>query len=71
MNWNERSDHLMRMLFKPVHDSLNAVQGATKEFVPNKADRAKLLRTELVKIGDFVKTVTMDPDGSKMQDELW
>jgi chromodomain-helicase-DNA-binding protein 1 len=71
MNWNERSDQLMRMLFKPVHDSLNAVQGATKEFVPNKADRAKLLRTELVKIGDFVKTVTMDPDGSKMQDELW
>lgn len=71
MNWNERSDQLMRMLFRPVHDSLNAVQRATKDFVSNKADRAKLLRTELVKIGDFVKTVTMDPDGSKMQDELW
>ena len=71
MNWNERSHHLMRMLFKPVHDSLNAVQRATKDFVSNKGERAKLLRTELVKIGDFVQTVTMDPDGSKMQDELW
>lgn len=71
MGWNERSDHLMRMLFRPVHESLNAVQRATKEFVSNKADRAKLLRTELVKIGDFVKTVTTDPDGTKMQDELW
>lgn len=71
MNWNERSDHLMRMLFKPVHESLNAVQRATKDFVSNKGERAKLLRTELVKIGDFVQTVTMDPDGSKMQDELW
>ena len=71
MNWPERSDHLMRMLFKPVHESLHAVQRATKDFVSNKADRAKLLRTELVKIGDFVKTVTTDPDGSKMQDDLW
>lgn len=71
MNWNERSDHLMRMLFRPVHDSLALVQRATKDFVANKSERAKLLRTELVKIGDFVQTVTMDPDGSKMQDELW
>lgn len=71
MNPAEHSDRLMRMLFLPVLDSLNAVQGATKEGVPNKSDRAKLLRTELVKIGDFVKTVTMDPEGRKMQDELW
>lgn len=71
VNWNERSDQLMRMLFKPVHESLNAVQRATKDFVSNKGERAKLLRTELLKIGDFVRTVTMDPDGSKMEGELW
>ena len=71
MNWNERSDQLMRMLFKPVHESLNAVRRATKDFVANKGERAKLLRVELLKIGDFVRTVTMDPDGSKMEDELW
>lgn len=70
-DWNDRSEQLMRMLFKPVHESLNAVRRATKDFVSNKTDRAKLLRTELVKIGDFVKTVTMDPDGSQMQNELW
>lgn len=71
MSWNERSDQLMRMLFRPVHESLHAVQRATKDIYADKTERAKLLRTELVKIGDFVQTVTMDPDGSKMQDELW
>ncbi len=48
---------LMKMLFKPVEGSLDAVRGATKDGVPDKVKRAKLLREELVKIGDFVKNL--------------
>lgn len=48
---------LMKLLFKPVGASLEAVKGATKDGVPDKVKRAKLLREELVKIGDFVKNL--------------
>ena len=48
---------LMKLLFKPVQGSLDAVRGATKDGVPDKVRRAKLLREELVKIGDFVKNL--------------
>lgn len=70
-------DHgkLMGLLFKPVRESLKAVQGATKEGVPDKIERAKLLRIELVKIGDFVKNVMLsDPmamEGGNMERSFW
>ena len=57
---------LMWSLFRPVRDSLKAVQGATKEGVPDKVVRAKLLREELVKIGDHVSELASDPDGNEV-----
>lgn len=66
---------LMHLLFNPVRESLRAVQGATKEGVPDKVERAKLLRTELVKIGDFVKgLITSDPivsEGENIEESFW
>lgn len=76
-NGSRTADHdkLMRLLFNPVRESLKAVQGATKEFVPAKIERAKLLRSELVKIGDFVKgLVTSDPaasEGENLEESFW
>lgn len=77
INGNNVPDHgkLMGLLFKPVRESLKAVQGATKEGVPDKVERAKLLRIELVKIGDFVKNVMLsDPiasEGGNMERSFW
>ena len=56
---------LTRMLFAPVKESLKAVQGATKDLVPNKSTRAKILRAELIKIGDHVTNLLKDPETSK------
>lgn len=74
-NSNAPSDQarLMHILFKPVRDSLKAVQGATKELVPDKVERAKLLRIELVKIGDFVRDVILsDPvEGNHIEESFW
>ena len=68
-------DKLMSMLFKPVRESLTAVQGATKEGIPDKPERARLLRVELVKIGEFVKQmVAADANGVEgggMEGTLW
>ena len=62
---------LMRRLFAPVKGSLKAVQGATKELVPNKAARAKILRVELVKIGDHVADLLNDSETSRGDEDLF
>ena len=73
---NEPKNHtLMRLLFKPVLESLSSVKGATKDKVPDKKHRADILRVELVKIGEFVKTVvdtdTVGSDGGTLEADLW
>ena len=64
------SDALMWKLLKPVRPSLEAVQGATKELIPDKVARAKLLRVELVKIGHFVAEQCAD-DADNLADVFW
>ena len=63
-------DKLMWKLFTPVQGSLKAVQGATKDRLPEKAARANVLRVELVKIGDLVADLVKDPDPSEEDDGL-
>lgn len=67
---NTREHNLMWKLFKPVRGSLKAVQGATKEGVPDKVARAKLLRVELVQIGNFVQDLASD-DGGDLDNSFW
>lgn len=54
-------DDLLWRVFSPVRLSLRAVQGATKDGVPDKRTRARVLREELVKIGDHVADLVKDP----------
>jgi len=51
---------LMWRLFKPVRGSLQAMQGATKEKIPDRKARASKLRTELVKVGEHVAELAAD-----------
>ena len=62
---------LTRMLFAPVKESLKAVQGATKELIPEKPIRAKILRAELIKIGDHVTSLLTDPETSRGDEDLF
>ena len=70
-----KSHALMRLVFKTVEKSLISVRGATKDKVPDKKQRADILRVELVKIGDFVKNVieidTGNADGATLEADLW
>ena len=65
---------LIRMAFMPISGSLEKVRQATKDKMPSKAERATVLRGELTKIGQFVKTlVEQNEDGmsESMDKDLW
>ena len=66
---------LMRLVFKPVHESLIAVKGATKANVRDSKCRANILRDELGRIGGFVKNViktdSVGADGGTLEADLW
>ena len=71
VNGNTQTTLMINLLLKPIKASLNAVSTATKQHVPDKQDRAKLLRTELVRIGDFISKLVQDPDGYGLEGALW
>lgn len=71
INGNTQTTLMIKLLLKPIKASLNAVSTATKQHVPDKQDRAKLLRTELVRIGDFITKLVQDPDGYGLEGALW
>jgi chromodomain-helicase-DNA-binding protein 1 len=66
---------LLRVVFKSVLENLIHVREANKEKIPDKQARASVLRTELMKIGEFVKSVveqdTVGADGGKLETDLW
>ena len=66
----DTSEELLRRLFKPVRASLEKVKGATREGIPDKMVRARLLRVELVHIGDFVAEQCAE-EGPGLDDAFW
>ena len=64
-------DKLMWKLFGPVHESLKAVKGATKEGVPDKVARAKVLRLEIVNIGKHVADLVRDEEEDGLETSFW
>ena len=52
---SEKTSKYMKLLFKPVRASLEAVKSATKKSVPDRQQRAKVLRIELLTIGNHIK----------------
>ncbi|KAI9816398.1 MAG: hypothetical protein M1832_005065 [Thelocarpon impressellum] len=75
-NGSSNEDQVLRGLFKPVRDSLKHVQSATKEkYVKDKPARAKILRVELLRIGNHIRTLWNDKDQGKdnltLGERLW
>ena len=65
---------MIKLLLKPIKGSLNAVKSATKQQIPDKQERAQLLRKELVTIGDFIKETIHDdepPEGHNIEGAFW
>ena len=59
----------MKVLFTGVMPSLREVKGATKENVKDKVKRAKILRTALVTIGDYIKSLPIDD--ASLEVRIW
>ena len=64
-------NQLMWKLFAPVHGSLKAVQGATKEGAPDRHVRAKVLREEIVQIGDFIRDMAGEDEEDSLETSYW
>ncbi len=62
----------LAQLFEPVSKSLGLVRHATKEGVPSKAERARILRRELLRIGHHISTLLESVEnGATLQGKLW
>lgn len=51
-----------KALFKPIRESLNTVKSATRHAYSDKQERAKVLRTELINIGDHIRVLCVDAE---------
>ena len=66
---------VMRYVFKDIMDNLETLRNATKEHVPDKVQRAHVLRTELLNVGNFMAVLksrigTID-EPEKFDRDLW
>jgi len=61
---------MMKLVFKPIKDSLKRVQAATKANVKSQKERASIMKKELVVIGDFIQTL-VDEDTRELESQFW
>ncbi|KAJ9664235.1 ATP-dependent DNA helicase Hrp3 [Neophaeococcomyces mojaviensis] len=66
-------DQMMKMLFKPVRDSLKEMRNTTKQMVPDSQTRANALRQFLKNVGSFIAESMNDVDESRdaMEKRFW
>ena len=65
-------DEALGVLFEPVSRSLRLVRTATKEGLPSKSERAKILRRELLGIGHHISTLVKSVEGgASLQGKFW
>ena len=69
-NKNE-DDEMLRLVFKPVRESLKAVKGATKANFPDAQKRANILREHLRILGNFIKGLQDEEEGTTLGPRLW
>lgn len=65
-----KMDVFMWKLFKPVRENLRRIHAATKQQVPNKSERAAILRSELIMIGEHVESLEAD-EGGDPDESCW
>jgi len=64
---------MMKMLFRPVRDSLKEMRNTTKQMVPDSQTRANALRQFLKNVGTFIADSMNDVDESRdgMEKRFW
>jgi len=73
-NGHSRSHHeqdsMMKVIFRPIKDSLKRVQLATKDRIKSQKERANVMKVELVTIGNFIESLSQE-DGKELRDNFW
>lgn len=67
-------ESLLQHLFEPIQSSLNTLKNATKHQIPDKAERAKLLRRVLLKTGNHIQKLASSQelqDNDLSEEALW
>ncbi len=62
---------MMRMIFKPIRDSLKRVQYATKDRINSQKERASVMKAELIVIGNFIEKLTREEEGKNLKQSFW
>ncbi|EKD15753.1 uncharacterized protein L3040_003110 [Drepanopeziza brunnea f. sp. 'multigermtubi'] len=65
----DSSDSMMRLIFKPIRDSLKRVQSATKDRIESSKERASIMKTELIVAGDFIQDLIQEDEGKLIQED--
>jgi chromodomain-helicase-DNA-binding protein 1 len=69
-NLNHEQD-MLRIIFKPIRESLKRVQGATKEHIKSQKERAIVLKKELIIIGNFIDGLEADEEMTALRPKFW
>jgi chromodomain-helicase-DNA-binding protein 1 len=64
---------MLRVIFKPVRDSLKRVQSATKDRIKSQKERASVMKVELVTIGNFIENLAQEEEatGPDLRKSFW
>lgn len=54
---------MLRVIFRPIKDSLKRVQSATKDRIKSQKERARVMKGELVTIGNFIESLSQEEEG--------
>ncbi|CZR60974.1 related to transcriptional regulator CHD1 [Phialocephala subalpina] len=67
---SHQQDSMLRVIFRPVKDSLKKIQSATKERITSRKERANLMKVELVTLGNFINDLTKE-EGNALEGQFW
>ncbi|RFU35961.1 hypothetical protein B7463_g297, partial [Scytalidium lignicola] len=63
---DDPNEVLLKQIFKPVRDSLKRVQYARKENIKSQKERARIMKRELLVIGDYIEKTKRENADSKI-----
>ena len=64
-------ESMMKVIFKPIKDSLKRVQAATKSNIKSQKQRASVMKQELLTIGDFIQSLLQDEESRELRPSFW
>lgn len=64
-------DSMLRIIFKPVRDSLRRVREATSDRIKSRKERASVMKVELVTIGNFIVNLSQEEESRALKGQFW